>query len=130
MATKDTKMEITQRAMIEELNAWSLRSGVSHCSTCDDTGMVASHRRPTIDDPYPEIECDDCSAEDTACKVCGNPVYVSGFDCLACDTVINLSGDQLDAETAEELGKAITAAINVAFRHRAKVRAQVRECVA
>lgn len=116
--------------LIEQLNAWCRQSGVGHCETCDDTGIVASHRRPTIDDPYPEAPCDDCDGDDTSCKVCGNPVYVSGFDCLACDTVLNLSGDQLDTETAEELGKAITAAIEAAAAHRAKVRAQVRECVA
>lgn len=115
---------------IEQLNAWCRQSGVSHCETCDDTGVVASHRRPTMDDPYPEEPCDNCDGDDTSCKVCGNTVYVSGFDCLACDTVLNLSSDQLDTDTALELGKAITAAITAAAAHRAKVRAQVRECVA
>ena len=116
--------------LIEQLNAWCRQSGVGHCETCDDNGLVRAYRQPTIDDPYPEIECDDCYGMDHACEVCGNPVYVSGFECLACDTVLNLSSDQLDTETALELGKAITAAITVAAKHRAKVRAQVRECVA
>lgn len=108
--------------LIEQLNAWCRQSGVGHCETCDDTGMVASHRRPTIDDPYPEAPCDDCSAEDTACKVSGNTVHIGGFDCLVCDMVLELPASQLDEDTALELGKALVAAVKAAAKHRASVR--------
>lgn len=116
----------TPIALPERQNAWYSKSGVGHCSTCDDTGYVCSQRQATIDDPYPEVECDDCSGEDIACEVCGNTVHVKGFDCLVCDMVLELPASQLDEDTALTLAKSLVAAVKVAAKHRA----QVRECVA
>lgn len=106
----------------EQLNAWYRKSGVGHCSTCNDLGVVASQRRATINDPYPETTCDDCGGDtDHACKVCGNTVHVKGFDCLACDMVLELGSDQLDDDTAAELAKAVVQAVKVAREHRARL---------
>lgn len=113
-------------ALPERQNAWYSKAGVGHCSTCDDTGYVCSQRQATTNDPYPEVECDDCYGMDHACEVCGNTVHVKGFDCLVCDMVLELPASQLDATTAAELAKAVVRAVEAAAKHRASV----RECVA
>lgn len=125
-------MQITPlRSGTEQLNAWYRNSGVGHCSTCNDIGVVASQRRATINDPYPETTCDDCGGDtDHACAVCGNTVHVKGFDCLACDMVLELGSDQLDDDTAAELAKAVTRAVAAAAAHRAKVAAEDRRLAA
>lgn len=112
----------TPIALPERLNAWHNKSGVGHCSTCNDTGVVHSMRRATINDPYPETACDDCYGMDQACGVCGNTVHVKGFDCLVCDMAMELEPDQIDADTAAELTKALVRVIEVAAAHRASVR--------
>lgn len=112
----------TAIAPTERLNAWHNKSGVGHCSTCNDTGVVHAMRQATTNDPYPEATCDDCCGMDQACEVCGNTVHVRGFDCVACDMVLELAPGQLDADTAAELSKALVKAIGVAAAHRASVR--------
>lgn len=108
--------------LTEQLNVWYKKSGVGHCSTCDGIGYVASQRPATINDPYPEAPCDNCSDEDTACAVCGNTVHIGGFDCLVCDMVLEIPDHQLDEDTALELGKALVAAVKAAAKHKASIR--------
>lgn len=75
---------------------WNYKSGIHHCETCDGTGYVASHRRPTIDDPYPEQVCEACDRPDAGCcAVCGFDQHIPGTDCLACETVALLFPAQL-----------------------------------
>lgn len=112
----------TPIALPERLNAWHNKSGVGHCTTCNDTGIVASQRRATVNDPYPEATCDDCYGMDHACEVCGNTVHVQGFDCLVCDMALEVPGPQLDADTAATLAAALVRAVDVAAKHRASIR--------
>lgn len=71
---------------------WNFRSEVQHCGTCNSTGRVASHARPSVWDPYPETKCSDCGGREGAapCSVCGSEVYVPGHDCFVCQAVDEL----------------------------------------
>lgn len=112
----------TPIAPTERMNAWHNKSGVGHCSTCNDTGKVHAFRRATVNDPYPEADCDECFGMDHACEVCGNTIHIPGYDCLACDMAIEVPAELLDADTAAELARALVCAINAAAMHRASVR--------
>jgi DnaJ-class molecular chaperone len=117
-----TAITTAPRALTEQRNAWHNKSGVGHCSTCDDTGIVASNERPSTWNPYPEAACNDCSGEDTACEVCGNTVHVKGWDCLVCDMALEIPASQLDEDTALILAQSLVAAVKAAAKHRAQVR--------
>ena len=56
---------------------WNHESGVFTCGTCDGLQVVASHRRGTVDDPYPEVPCPYCPDAPVECKVCGNDLFSS-----------------------------------------------------
>lgn len=87
---------------------WNYRSVVTTCPTCEGTGTVASHRRPTVDDPYPETPCDNCDGEhEPECEVCGFGLEVSGYDCLACDTIASLTDKDFAKLNDSELAGAI-----------------------
>lgn len=101
----------TSRAALEERNAWHGKSGVSHCSTCDGIGKVASQRISTINDPYPEADCPDCSGEHGPCAVCGFEIPIPGYDCLVCDMVLEIPAHMLRDETAEAIGQSVKQAI-------------------
>lgn len=85
---------------------WNYYSVVSACNTCEGVGRIASHRRPTINDPYPDTTCPDCdgAVRLPECEVCGYGLEVSGYDCLACDTIASLTDKDFaklnDAELA------------------------------
>ena len=70
------------------MTKWNDNSGVTACEICEGSGVIASHRQATINDPYPEEPCPNGCAEHSAeCAVCGFDVEIAGFDCLACETV-------------------------------------------
>lgn len=118
----------TPIALPERQNAWYSKSGIMPCSTCDGVGgeMTKPFGHSNDPDNY-LIECQDCDGEGHhACEVCGNTVSVSGFDCLACDMVLELPASDLNATTAAELAKAVVRAVEAAAKHRASV----RECAA
>jgi len=96
---------------------WNDTSHVATCPECEGTGKVAAHRRPTINDPYPENPCACGLGEhEPECLVCGYTLPVAGFDCLACDTVASLPQSALarfDVATfAAALSNALIAAEN------------------
>lgn len=82
--------------------SWNYHSGIHSCATCDGLGTVASMRRPTVDDPYPESPCPDCDGEyhEAECKVCGSTLEVAGYDCIVCQSVAELPKDALLAVDA------------------------------
>lgn len=90
---------------------WNYYSAVPHCETCDGTGEVQSHRRPTLDDPYPVNRCEDCDGPDKdICPVCGYGHHISGADCLACETVAIMCTHELADFSADEFAAAIKVA--------------------
>lgn len=87
---------------------WNYHSEVRCCETCEGLGLVASHRRPTIGDPYPEQPCPDCEGEHLPeCQVCGFQQEISGFDCLACDTAYNMSDQEAKEFDVAAFAKAL-----------------------
>lgn len=107
----------------EQLNAWYRKSGITDCTTCEGAGGHWEKPFGHGNDPDNWFnECPDCDATgNEACAVCGNTVHVKGFDCLACDMVLELPSDLLNDDTAAELGKAVAAAIKVAREHRGRL---------
>lgn len=94
---------------------WNKRSGVTACDTCDGAGRIASFRRPSVNDPYPEQPCPDCVGEHAAeCPVCGFDQVVKGYDCLACDTAASLTDGELAAFDAEGFAAALKIAVEKA----------------
>lgn len=94
---------------------WNYTSQVAVCGACEGTGKVASHRRPTIDDPYPETDCDCGLGEhEPECQVCGYNMPVQGYDCLACDTVAGLYESELKAFDAAAFAAAVAVAVEKA----------------
>ena len=75
--------------------AWNWNSEVRVCATCDGLGRIHDARvRPSTWNPYPERTCPDCEGEHPPeCDVCGFSQSVAGYDCLACETIAALSGD-------------------------------------
>lgn len=71
---------------------WNFHSEVKHCTTCDGLGRVASQARPTVSNPFPETDCNDCSGREGAapCEVCGFSIHVPGYECLPCQLVDEL----------------------------------------
>lgn len=75
-------------ASIPAKPAWYRASGVYACRTCDGDGVVGSLRRATINDPYPEDDCPDCTGpHEPECPTCGYQVQVPGYDCFVCETL-------------------------------------------
>lgn len=96
---------------------WNKRSGVTACDTCDGAGRIASFRRPSVNDPYPEQPCPDCVGEHAAeCPVCGFGQVVKGYDCLACDTVAAMFPSEMAAFDADKFAAALNVAIAAALR--------------
>lgn len=97
---------------------WNWSSVVTACPECEGAGVVASHRQPTVNDPYPEKPCDNCDGEHAPeCEVCGYGLEVSGYDCLACDTIASLTDKDFAKLDDSELAAAIMRA--AAMRRRA-----------
>ena len=96
---------------------WHYHSGVTCCGTCNGHGMVASHHRPTINDPYPEKPCPDCDGREAypACPVCRCDVEAKGFDCIVCETVKDLTPAQMNAVNPADLADAFAQAIATAL---------------
>lgn len=70
---------------------WNYNSVVTFCTECNGAGVVRAHRAATINDPYPECECDCGLGEhEPVCEVCGFNQPITGYDCLVCDTVSSL----------------------------------------
>lgn len=93
--------------------AWNQNSVVKVCDECEGAGVVAStHRRPTIDDPYPEIPCEyGCSEHLPECAVCGFDQEIDGYDCLACATVESLYDKDFAVFDADKFAAAIKVAM-------------------
>jgi DnaJ-class molecular chaperone len=93
------------------MTAWNYHSNVTACPDCEGSGYVHSHRRATIDDPYPENRCECGLGEhNPECAVCGFNQVVAGYDCLACDTVAALT----DSDFADFAPGAFAEAVKVA----------------
>ena len=91
---------------------WNFRSEVQHCDTCNSTGRVAGHERPSTWNPYPEAACDDCGGREGAapCEVCGSDMHVQGYDCFVCQCVDEIPRHAL--ADGDALAKALKTAIN------------------
>lgn len=90
---------------------WNYLSGVMVCETCNGAGTVHAHRTATVNDPYPEAACPDCTGEHTPeCTVCGCNIVVPGYDCIACQMVEELPASALNEGAA--IGAAVLRAIN------------------
>lgn len=93
---------------------WNHYSVVRCCTVCEGLGFVAASRRPTIDDPYPTKPCE-CRLghHGPECAVCGYDFEVTGYDCLACDTVAGLTDSEIcifePRRFADAMGHAIKA---------------------
>ena len=104
-------------ASITPKPVWNYRSGVASCHICDGAGVVHAARRATIDDPYPETDCECGIGEHLPeCEVCGFTIEVPGYDCLACQTVADIPAKLLNADTATKLAAAIMRAVAMARR--------------
>ena len=94
---------------------WNYQSGVYVCDLCEGQGVVHSFRQATINDPYPETPCDCGLGEhEPECPVCGFGQQISGYDCVACDTIDSLT----DADFANLDADAFAAAVKVAVAAR------------
>ena len=70
---------------------WNYNSHVTACETCGGAGYVDAHRQPTIDDPYPQHDCECGIGEhEPECAVCGFDQIIAGYDCIVCDTAATL----------------------------------------
>lgn len=95
------------------IRPWNWDSEVRVCGTCDGMGVVPSHRRPSVDDPYPEDPCPDCDGEHLPeCQVCGFEHEVKGYDCFVCDMVAALSDGEFSAIRDDDLIAAIARAMD------------------
>lgn len=100
--------------------AWNHRSGVYACSECGGAGAVHAHRRPTINDPYPEKPCDCGLGEHLPeCEVCGFTQEMDGYDCFVCDTVGSLTDADLRKLDVDEFTAAVRVAVEKALRAQA-----------
>ena len=103
---------------------WNYRSHVKCCTECEGTGWVRAVRRATIDDPYPESPCDNCSGEhEPECEVCGYDLPVEGYDCLACETVAALNESDLRKFDPAAFADAVAVAVGKALADSVKVAA-------
>lgn len=96
------------------ITAWNYRSAVHVCPDCSGTGKVRAFRRATVNDPYPETDCDCGLGEhEPECPVCGFDQVVPGIDCLACETIALLHDKDFarfdPAKFAESIGHAVAA---------------------
>lgn len=89
--------------------AWNSESVVTCCPTCDGHGRVASFRRASINDPYPDDVCQDCDGtpNEPECVVCGFNQQIAGADCLVCETIAMLHPHELKAFDADKFAEAI-----------------------
>lgn len=95
---------------------WNYHSHVKVCPDCNGVGEVASHHRPSINDPYPSQPCENCDGpHEPECSVCGFNQQVAGYDCLACDTAASLHTHELRAFDAAAFTDALTVAIGKAL---------------
>lgn len=93
---------------------WNWHSAVTVCTECNGHGTVRSHRQPTVSDPYPETACDCGLGEhEPECAVCGYNLPITGFDCLACETVALLSDSELGRFNPDAFAEAIVQAVEV-----------------
>lgn len=97
-------------------STWYKRSGVTDCMTCEGHGSRAN--RPWLNNGDPDcwpVECEDCEGQGQfACDVCGFDQQVSGYDCLACETVQSLTDTDLLAIDAEAFAAAFANALAIA----------------
>lgn len=101
------------------LNNWHKNSGVIECPHCEGRGSHWNGRGLGGNDPDSwDVECDACEGYGNhECKVCGFGIAMPGFDCLVCETVVNIPAALLTAEVQAELLAAIPKAIAKAQRH-------------
>lgn len=99
---------------------WNHASAVTSCALCEGTGKVHAHRRATVDDPYPEQDCECGQGEhEPCCAVCGFTLEVDGYDCLVCETVDSLGPKALRRLDADEFAAAVRVAQEKALRAQA-----------
>ncbi len=99
-----------------QIRPWNYFSHVKSCPDCEGKGVVHAHRRPHVDDPYPEDPCECGMGEhEPACDVCGYNMEVAGYDCLACDTVAALTTSELARFDADGFAKAVKLATELAL---------------
>lgn len=95
---------------------WNYASHVTACSSCEGTGTVHAHRRPTVNDPYPESPCECGLGEHTPeCEVCGFTQVIEGYDCFVCETVDSLFGGDLRKLDVDEFAAAFRVAVEKAL---------------
>jgi len=100
---------------------WNAFGVVKCCSMCDGEGVIASHRRPTIDDPFPQDDCEcGLGKHEAECEVCGFNQVTAGADCLVCDMVANLHDHEVRALNVDAFTKALTVAVAAARAQIAK----------
>lgn len=91
---------------------WNYKSVVTACLRCNGHGVIPANRRATINDPYPQDDCECGLGEHgPTCEVCGFNQIVRGFDCLACDTVWTLNAAELKALNVKVINEAMAVAV-------------------
>ena len=94
---------------------WNWNSHVKVCPDCEGTGAIHSHRRATINDPFPETECECGLGEhEPECEVCGFNTLVEGYDCFVCATIGELTTKALPKVSPENLVEAMSQALKLA----------------
>ena len=97
------------------ITTWNYYSGVAVCGLCEGAGVTHSHRRPSVDDPYPTNDCECGLGEhEPCCPVCGYNLPVDGYDCLACDTANALYPSELAKFDPDTFAKSLAVAVNLA----------------
>ena len=97
---------------------WNYASHVKFCPDCEGTGTIAAHRRATINDPFPETDCDCGLGEhEPECEVCGFNTEVDGYDCFACDIVGYLTTEAFFKVDPQNLAYAVKAALTAGQAH-------------
>lgn len=99
---------------------WNAASHVTACTECEGAGWVHAHRRPTVNDPYPENPCECGLGEHLPeCGVCGFTQPVAGYDCIVCDTVASLIDADLRRLDVDEFSAAMRVAVEKALAENA-----------
>ena len=88
---------------------WDYASGVSECDTCDGHGTVNHFT-------WSEV-CGDCGGDPVIpCPVCGFDEHVTGYDCIVCQLVHDLSPANMrrinPADLADCFAQAFAAALD------------------
>lgn len=108
--TPDFRERAAQRG-----HEWNWRSGVLECRECEGAGaMWNGHGTGHGNDPDSwDVECRDCEGHGHyPCEVCGFDVRTKGYDCLVCDTVDELTADEVAAVDAAALADAMAKAVD------------------